>query len=78
MGLVTTVGNYCYIECDSRNCNKKMEHVDVKILKDLARLCGWKRGGPQWTCPTCSEQAEDRKPSKTSRNASSRKRNVTR
>jgi hypothetical protein len=78
MGLVTTVGNYCFVRCDRRNCNNKMEHIDLKLLKDLARLCGWKHSGSQWTCPTCSEQVEDRKPSKTSRNVSSRKRDLTR
>jgi hypothetical protein len=67
MGLVTTVGNYCYVQCDRRNCNKKLEHVDLKLLKELARVCGWERSGTQWTCPTCSERAEAGKASKTKR-----------
>ena len=78
MGLVTTVGNYCYVQCDRRNCNKKMEHVDLKLLKDLAQLCGWERSDDRWTCPGCSEQPEERKPSKKKRNVSSRTRDLTR
>lgn len=78
MGLVTTVGNYCYIQCDRRNCNKKMEHVDLKLLKDLARLCGWESSGSRWTCPSCSEQPEESKPSKKKRKVSSKTRGLTR
>jgi hypothetical protein len=78
MGLITTVGNYCYVQCDGRNCNKKMEHVDLKLLKDLAHLCGWENSGDRWTCPGCSEQAVQRKPSKKKRSVSSRTRQVTR
>ncbi len=30
MGLISTTGGFCYIECDSLNCNKeKVEHIDV-------------------------------------------------
>jgi hypothetical protein len=78
MGLVTTVGNYCYVQCDRRNCNKKMEHVDLKLLKDLARLCGWERSDSQWTCTSCSEQPAESKPSKKKRKVSSRTRGLTR
>jgi hypothetical protein len=78
MGLVTTVGNYCYVQCDRRDCNNKIEHIDIKLLKDLSRLCGWKRSGSQWTCQSCSKQVEDRKPSKTGPNVSSTKRQLTR
>ncbi len=56
MGLITTAGKYCYIQCDRRNCNKKMEHVDLNLLKDLAKLCGWKKDGNLWTCPGCLER----------------------
>lgn len=71
MGLVTTTGNYCYIQCDRMNCNRKMEHVDLKLLKDLARLCGWNHIGRQWTCPSCAEKAEPGK-GHTARQKSSR------
>jgi hypothetical protein len=61
MGLVTTAGNYCYVQCDTRNCNRKMEHMDPKPLKDLAKLCGWENSGTHWTCPDCTEVAAPRK-----------------
>lgn len=57
MGLVTTVGQYCYVQCDQRNCNRKMEHIDQALLKDLARLCGWKHNRGRWTCPACAQQS---------------------
>ena len=61
MSLVTTTGKYCYIQCDRRNCNRKMEHVDLNLLKDLAKLCGWKKDANRWTCPECVERARRRK-----------------
>ena len=61
MGLITTAGKYCYIQCDRRNCNRKMEHVDLNLLKDLAKLCGWKKDANRWTCPDCVEQVQRRK-----------------
>ena len=61
MGMITTAGKYCYVQCDRRNCNKKMEHIDRNLLRDLAKLCGWRKRGDQWTCPECSERAETRK-----------------
>lgn len=61
MGLVTTTGNFCYIQCDRINCNRKMEHVNTKLLKELARLCGWDRRGRRWTCPDCAEKAGSEK-----------------
>lgn len=53
MSLITTAGKYCYIQCDRRNCNRKMEHVDLNLLKDLAKLCGWKKDVNRWSCPDC-------------------------
>jgi hypothetical protein len=61
MGLITTAGKYCYIQCDSRNCNRKMEHVDLNLLRDLAKLCGWKKDDNRWTCPACVEQVQRKK-----------------
>ena len=61
MGLITTGGKYCYVQCDRRNCNRKMEHVDLNLLKDLAKLCGWENSGSRWTCPGCAEQTNSRK-----------------
>jgi len=55
MGLIRTMGGFCYVECDTRNCNKKMEHVDEKLLRQLAGLCGWENRGTEWTCPTCAK-----------------------
>jgi hypothetical protein len=61
MGLITTAGKYCYVQCDRRNCNRKMEHVDLNHLKDLAKLCGWQNDSDQWTCPDCVERLKRRK-----------------
>jgi hypothetical protein len=58
MGLIRTIGNFCYVECDSRNCTKKMEHVDVKLLRQMAGLCGWEGKGNQWICPECVKKAK--------------------
>ena len=58
MGLITTAGKYCYIQCDRRNCNRKMEHVDLNLLMDLAKLCGWKKDGNRWSCPDCVERVK--------------------
>ena len=64
MSLITTAGKYCYIQCDRRNCNRKMEHVDLNLLKDLAKLCGWKKDGNQWNCPDCVERVKRGKTAK--------------
>ena len=61
MGIIRTMGKFCYVECDLPNCNKKMEHIDEKILKELAKLCGWLNRGNQWTCPECAERAKKKK-----------------
>ena len=67
MGIIRTMGKFCYVECDLPNCNKKMEHIDEKALKELARLCGWLYRTNQWICPQCAEQEKKRrkKPTKT-------------
>ncbi len=54
MGIVRTMGQFCYIECDEHNCSKKIEHIDENILKQLARICEWENKGPQWLCPDCA------------------------
>ena len=66
MGLIKTSGNYCYVQCDRLNCNRKMEHVDLKLLKELARLCGWERDADRWTCPNCAEERPASKSPRTS------------
>jgi hypothetical protein len=66
MGLIRTMGGFCFIECDTRNCTKKVEHVDEKLLRELAVLCGWERRGNQWICPDCAE-IPSKGPGKTSR-----------
>jgi len=53
MGLIKTISNFCYIECDMSNCNRKMEHIDEAILKQLAALCNWENQDGQWMCPDC-------------------------
>ena len=54
MGLITTLGNFCFIECDELNCSKKIEHVDINLLKEISALCGWKERGRRWRCPECN------------------------
>ena len=58
MGLIKTISNFCYIECDMPNCNRKMEHVDEAILKQLAGLCNWEFAEGQWHCPDCLNKEE--------------------
>ena len=59
MGLIRTMGQFCNVECDTRNCNKKMEHVDERLLRQLAGLCGWENRDHQWTCPRTSADLVD-------------------
>jgi rubredoxin len=58
MGLVTTMGKYCFVECDRPRCSKKIEHVDPKTLKQLAGLCGWERIDDQWICVDCAAESQ--------------------
>ena len=58
MGMVRTMGTFCYVECDTGNCRKKMEHVDERLLLQLAGLCGWEKRGNQWMCPNCVESSD--------------------
>jgi hypothetical protein len=57
MGLVTTMGKYCFVECDRPSCSKKIEHVDPKTLKQLVKLCGWERIDDQWICADCAAKS---------------------
>jgi len=61
MGIVQTMGGYCYIECDIQNCNKKVEQNDEKALKQLAKLCKWENRGERWICPGCLEKEAQKK-----------------
>jgi len=61
MGFVRTMGTFCYVECDMRNCGKKYEHVDVKLLNEMAMLCGWEHKRDQWICPECVEKEKSKK-----------------
>ncbi len=56
MGVIRTLSNFCFIECDTAGCNRKMEHVDEKILKQLAKLCNWENDAEQWICPECAQK----------------------
>jgi hypothetical protein len=60
MGLVTTMGKYCFVECDRPSCSKKIEHVDPKALQQLVRLCGWERIEDQWICVDCAAKLHER------------------
>jgi len=61
MGIVKTMGKFCYIQCDMQNCSKKIEKNDENTLQEFARLCGWKSRGNQWTCPDCQEKEKGKK-----------------
>lgn len=54
MPMVKTMSNFCYLECDERNCNKKVEHTNEQDLKTLAELIGWKKNHTHWFCPKCN------------------------
>ena len=74
MGLIRTMGGFCYVECDTRNCNKKMEHVDERLLRELAGLCGWESRGNEWICPECVKKEESSR--RSGRPTKSKKKNV--
>ncbi len=61
MSLITTMGKYCFIQCDAQDCTKKIEHIDPEQVQQLVKLCGWEKIGDQWNCPDCKA----RRPSKT-------------
>jgi hypothetical protein len=61
MGLVRTMGTFCYVECDMRNCGKKYEHVDEKLLNQMTLLVGWEKRRDQWICPECVKKERSRK-----------------
>lgn len=61
MGLVKTMGGFCYVECNTRNCNKKIEQQDVDALKRLAKICDWKSRGERWLCPECGKKEPPQK-----------------
>jgi hypothetical protein len=65
MGLICTTSGFCFVECDTWNCNKKVEHSDEGRLRELAGWCGWENRDHQWICPNCAEI-----PSKGTRKAS--------
>ena len=56
MSLVTTMGKYCFVDCDGPDCSKKIEHIDPEMLKQLVRMCKWDRRGDRWLCPDCAEK----------------------
>ena len=58
MGVVTSMTNFCYLQCDNSNCRKKVHHYGEMILKQMARLLGWENRGEQWLCPSCVKRAE--------------------
>lgn len=62
MSLVTTMGKYCFIQCDGPDCTKKIEHIDPEQVKQLVRLCGWDHDGDQWMCPNCTARRPGKMP----------------
>ncbi len=73
MSLVTTMGKYCFIQCDGPHCSKKIEHVDPEQAQQLVRLCGWVRFGEQWNCPDCTAKRPAKmSPGKRSRRSAAR------
>ena len=56
MALVVTNDQFCYLECDHPECNRKIEHSDERMLLRLADWSGWKRIENQWLCKSCSKK----------------------
>ncbi len=56
MGMIITMQRFCYIECDTRGCGKKIEKNDKETLQDFAKVCGWKKKAGLWSCPECKEK----------------------
>jgi hypothetical protein len=44
-----------------RNCGKKYEHIDEKLLRQMTMLCGWENKKDEWTCPECVEKERSKK-----------------
>ncbi len=61
MGMVRTIGRFCYVECDDANCNKKIENNDEGVLMQLAKMCDWKNTNTKWLCPDCIEKGKSAK-----------------
>lgn len=58
MPVVKTMGHFNYIECDSQNCNRKIENPRLTELFKVADMVGWKgtQGDDEvthWLCPRC-------------------------
>ncbi len=68
MALVRTIGTFCYIACDRRNCTRKIEQNDEEALLQLAKICGWERRGDRWVCSECVKK----EPPKTGKKKSSK------
>lgn len=62
MSFTTTMGKYCFVECDMPGCGKKIEHIDPSTLKQLAKLCGWERNDDEWFCAECAERLHGKAP----------------
>ncbi len=60
MGMIVTMQRFCYIECDTRGCGKKIEKNDKETLQDFARVCGWLKKAGRWSCPECKEKEKRR------------------
>ena len=61
IGFVKTMGGFCYVKCDDRNCDNKIEQHDVDALKNLAKICGWERRGQRRLCPECVNKEPPKK-----------------
>lgn len=62
MGLVTTMGKYCFVECDMTGCSKRIEHIEPATLKQLVKLCGWERIDDRWFCAECTAKLHGEAP----------------
>lgn len=82
MPVVKTMGHFNYIECDDRNCSRKIEHVTTKDLFRLATICGWREtktdgSVAHWLCPNCSTTHQTKKVKKLSRSRKAKPRTRT-
>ncbi len=58
MGVEIALTEFCHIQCDELNCGKKVHHYGEQVLKQMAKLLGWKNMGDKWLCPLCAQKNE--------------------
>jgi hypothetical protein len=44
------------LQCDARNCTRKIEHYDLETVRIIANSSNWIEISDFWYCPRCSGQ----------------------